>query len=548
MKINALDYFDGLGLTPRDEQKFVINEMVDNWNKYKYFILDCPTGTGKTHLAICISNAIKNAYVLTSTKLLQEQYIKSSQTVTSLKGKANYTCAYDPMFTVDAAPCLAQKNLLKQCQSASRCHYYNARDKAFDSKIFLSNYVYFMFATHCGPLSDNGKYADRKVRELIIMDEAHELENHLVGFAEIRLSKKSLAKLGVEVNDLDWQNEDEYELIIELFSRIKMLCDEYSIEIEKQLNQSASVEDDLQRLKLEFAKSINGLRNKHYILDKYLQSYKIFSERNKEDHWVFDYNRKEETFLISPITTSGLFGKYVEHASNKFVFMSATMPPASEMAKLIGCDESEIYTISTDSPFPAEKSPITVFPAVKTNYKELDNNLSLINEICSKIAGNFENEKGIIHTGNYKIANYIWERSPRRVKDRLLYKSMIGKDTNLSNEELLEMHETRKDATILLSPSMTTGVDLENDLSRFQIMVKLPFLSLADVRVKTKADLDSMWYQTQMWMTILQSAGRSTRSVDDYCQSFIIDSSFPYFYSKFKHKLPPHFTKRLIMS
>lgn len=548
MKNEALQYFTAAGMTPRDEQTFVIDEVAKNWNDYKYFILDCPTGTGKTHLAISISSTVENSYILTSTKMLQDQYLKSSPMVTSLKGKGNYTCDVEPMFTADAAPCLAQKSLLKQCQSANRCPYYNARNKAFSSHMFLTNYTYFMFATHCGPLSENGPYKDKRERSLLVMDEAHELENHLVGFAEIRITKKRLAKLGVEVNDLDWQKEDEYELTIELFSRIKRICDEYEIEINEQLNKSSGVQDDLHKLKLEFAKNINGLRNKHYALDKYLQSYKIFSARNKEDKWVFELNRKEEELVISPITTAGLFGKYVDGSAEKFIFMSATMPPAAEMAKLIGCEESEICTVSTDSPFPAEKSPITIFPAVKTSFKALDENLPFITEICTKITDSYQNEKGIIHTGNYKIANYIYKNAPDRLKKRLLYKNMLGNDADLNNQELLEMHSSRNDGTILLSPSMTTGVDLENDLSRFQLMVKLPFLSLGDIRVKTKADLDDMWYQTQMWMTILQSAGRSTRSVDDYCHSYIIDSSFPYFYGKFKNKLPDHFTKRLVMS
>ena len=92
---------------------------------------------------------------------------------------------------------------------------------------------------------------------------------------------------------------------------------------------------------------------------------------------------------------------------------------------------------------------------------------------------------------------------------------------------------------------MTTGVDLPDDLSRFQILVKLPFASLGDARVKKKSDLNPMWYRFQMWMTLMQSAGRSTRSETDHCVSYILDASFYHFWEKDKMYLPKWFNDRI---
>ena len=98
---------------------------------------------------------------------------------------------------------------------------------------------------------------------------------------------------------------------------------------------------------------------------------------------------------------------------------------------------------------------------------------------------------------------------------------------------------------MLLSPSMTTGVDLKDDLSRFQIVVKMPFSSLADPRIKKKSTINSNWYTCQMLKTLIQACGRSTRSVDDFSATYILDSSFKYWVTRYKKWLPESFLKRI---
>jgi hypothetical protein len=57
-----------------------------------------------------------------------------------------------------------------------------------------------------------------------------------------------------------------------------------------------------------------------------------------------------------------------------------------------------------------------------------------------------------------------------------------------SNQFILKKHMQSKEPTVIISPSLTTGIDLKDDLSRFQIIVKLPFMSLSDPRVKKKIE------------------------------------------------------------
>jgi len=99
---------------------------------------------------------------------------------------------------------------------------------------------------------------------------------------------------------------------------------------------------------------------------------------------------------------------------------------------------------------------------------------------------------------------------------------------------------------VLLSPSMGTGVSLDDELARFQIIIKLPFMSLGDKRVKEKMSISSNWYRNKMWQEIMQMSGRATRSDDDYCITYILDESMEYFYKMDKNKLPKWFKDRLI--
>jgi len=56
----------------------------------------------------------------------------------------------------------------------------------------------------------------------------------------------------------------------------------------------------------------------------------------------------------------------------------------------------------------------------------------------------------------------------------------------LLGEEVIKFHETSPHPTVLISPSMMEGVDLADDMSRFQILCKVPFPYLGDAAIKKR--------------------------------------------------------------
>lgn len=86
-----------------------------------------------------------------------------------------------------------------------------------------------------------------------------------------------------------------------------------------------------------------------------------------------------------------------------------------------------------------------------------------------------KNDKGIIHTTSYKQVDFIIENISPINRHRLL-----RTDPNIPREEVIAEHIHSAKPTVLISPSLYLGLDLKDDLSRFQIITKVPYPDLGD--------------------------------------------------------------------
>jgi Rad3-related DNA helicase len=168
---------------------------------------------------------------------------------------------------------------------------------------------------------------------------------------------------------------------------------------------------------------------------------------------------------------------------------------------------------------------------------EIDNTLPKLAEAVRQILAAHPNEKGIIHCHSYKIANYLM----KNVKsNRLLTHGSADRDETLSK------HISGTQPTVLLSPSMTEGVDLKDDSSRFQILCKVPYPYLGDKIVKKRMHRWPWWYPLQTAKTIVQSVGRSVRSETDHAVTYILDGDWDRFYSKNSKFFPLDFRESIV--
>ena len=89
--------------TPRKEQNDAlefIKKVHANKSDNKFYLMNLPVGTGKSHLALMISQWFLNTVsqeskvdIITPGKILQDQYDDEYESITNLKGKENYNCS-----------------------------------------------------------------------------------------------------------------------------------------------------------------------------------------------------------------------------------------------------------------------------------------------------------------------------------------------------------------------------------------------------------------------------------------------------------------------
>jgi Rad3-related DNA helicase len=93
---------------------------------------------------------------------------------------------------------------------------------------------------------------------------------------------------------------------------------------------------------------------------------------------------------------------------------------------------------------------------------------------------------------------------------------------------------------------MSFGVDLKDDLARFQIIIKAPYLPTKDIRVERMMKIDSSWYINKMLCSLIQASGRGVRTPKDYCARYILDGAIIESIIRNKNKLPRYFIERFV--
>jgi hypothetical protein len=151
-----------------------------------------------------------------------------------------------------------------------------------------------------------------------------------------------------------------------------------------------------------------------------------------------------------------------------------------------------------------------------------------------------KNQKGIIHTTSYKQLNFIKENISQTNKCRL-----IVTDPKIARDEVITEHVNNIKPTVLISPSLYLGLDLKDDLSRFQIIVKVPYPDLGDRWINEKRKKNGQWYIWQTALRLVQGYGRSIRSKDDWAKTYVLDSAFGPFVRKNKNILPNWFIQAI---
>ena len=280
--------------------------------------------------------------------------------------------------------------------------------------------------------------------------------------------------------------------------------------------------------------------SQYEILDKHICKLSRFITHYHKDNWVMNITETDvkntKKFEFKPICVGPFSEQYLFRSATKVLMMSATIMNKDAFCETLGLPVNDVAFISIPSPFPVENRPIIASPIASMSFKNIDKGLPKMAQAVKAILDAHPDEKGIIHCHSYKIAQYL----KRNIRSKRLLTH-----TSQDREKKLKIHMADPRPTVLLSPSMQEGVDLKGELSRFQILCKVPYPYLGDKLVKKRMHKWRWWYPLQTAKTIVQSVGRSVRSDTDTAVTYILDADWDRFWSRNKDIFPKGFKETL---
>ena len=504
---------------PRNSQIRLINEINFAIKKgFKYIILEAGTGIGKSAVATTIANMYEDSYILTMTKQLQEQYLDDfSDMLVEIKGRGNYKCNYKGSCDF----CIKAEYNLRRCGD---CEYNLALNKAKQSKNVLTNYDYFYYASVASPILDP--------RELLILDEAHNLERKMLMLSSSELNREYIStKFGIDIfeplmvatNSINKLKKDS-DYWIRLCNDLIKECNKRIKKIEGDANKSVQVTLD------EFESDPTKYSNFDYVekqnLEQDMKSFAAITLGLQANELIIDLPEKE-AILNNQMDISAEFKPFsvvddtqkLLDLGNVCIFLTGTLGSKDKFCEWNNINPDETYYIYEKSPFDVNKRPI--YPdfagRLSGNHGKNPNwkNKRAITKI-KEIIDKHPNEKGVIHTSSNEQA--FWIMDNLKGYDFLF---VGGENRN----QVLRQFSESKDNIILIGASVKDGVDFKGDLCRFQIMFKIPYPQLNE-QVNYRKEQDPKWYYYQAVMALMQAYGRGIRDKDDWCAMYIIDSSF----------------------
>ncbi len=478
----------------RKYQKETFNLVIDNFDKYDNIIVEAPTGFGKSVVNYLIARQFNSAWYATPQLVLLDQLdndwmINKLGGITIIKGKQNYKCLIKNV-TIDQAPCMMERNY--KCPVRYKCPWEIAKKQALSSKI--TGLSFSMLLLTAG-LEGWGK------RELLIVDEADDMESWAVDhLGSIRF------KTPVKITDMSGLTRWAYWRLNKVKAEISKLegrQSKTSIVRMKQLK-------DMKR-KLEFF---------------------LGDAVDNPNNWTF---RQRGQFIDIKVLNAGyILKKFVWWRGMKRLITSATILDAEKFSKYNGLSGKTLF-IRVPHVIPPERRPVIYIPVEKMTRDNRDEKTyKEIADTIEEIAKNHYGQNGIIHAHSYSIAKEIEKRL------KLEGFKVIVHDSKNRSKKFDQFLGSR--GAVFIAVGFGRGIDLKYDLARWQVITKIPYPDLSDIRVY------DIWMKRKQWgwaryqaeKTLIQTVGRITRAPDDFGVTYILDKSFDGLL-RYKKELPDWF-------
>lgn len=541
--MNAIKHFPP-GFTPRPQQVDMIERIDAAFDAgAKTVVVEAPTGTGKTHVGQTFARKQRDehesgTFFLSSLKTLQDQYtaLFPEPELVTLKGRNAYTCDLPEgkvmMLNADEGICRRQAvSILEECVKVpgqdpaeakkaffrgeanpahTICPYWKQLQKATQSPISLFNLQSFLFQKR---MRRFGK------RALMIVDEAHRLEDAILGFVDTRLWEGDLQKVKINVDENCRTGTDVQEWIREA-DVIK--------ELQKKIEEIKP--GDGGEVPERLRKDLDTLENLAFKIDL------LMALIPKSEQWAVSIEegklgrRKGDKCLVCrPVYASAFAGDLFFNQAERTLALSATILDHEMWARSLGLKPENVAFIKTDSPFAKEHRPVVIDYAGPMSFKRQEDTFPKMVEKVRTILLKHREERGIIHCHSFALG--------KRLVTALQNPRLVMVEEEQDKTVVIQKH-AQTPGSVLVSPGMTEGVDLKDDLARFAILPKVPFASTQDLVVSLRMQDQRGWYDWRTCLTFLQACGRTVRNDQDYATTYLVDSDFEAFMARCTKLLP----------
>lgn len=527
--------FKKLGFVPRDGQvngcNRILVEFIDN--KKTDVCLTASTGTGKSVIGVVVPEALhrilghteplKSVIGMHQNSLVQQyaDTFEGHDSVMQVKGAANYSCG---VMDSTAEHCvsstlhsMANSNELKT-KHCKKCVFNQLKKKRNSVDHLITNYSFLFVDRMLAHILDP--------RLCYVWDEAHTLNDVFTDHNAIFVSVKRLkdfindisgtivgSKLTIELMKLIAKLESNKVIDSNYFEFIETLRNAY---LSTKVYFESQMEDCVRRGDFHLFKYNGGMVKKYGNL-----ACKISDLIQYKYPHVFDLNPTVKEFTIKAVFIGKMFD--VLRNSKYNLFMSATLTEEF-MTTTMGLDPKTTAFIKLDSHFPSEnKKVMFVRPMLSLNYQSMqkkettDAITKAVNLIVKHHAEH--KESGIIFVPSFKVCDLICSSLRKSVVKIKIFEHKQGEKAM----DVVNQFKNFSGTGVLISPSIFEGIDLPEDISRFQIVTKVPYPSLADKRIKHILDTYPKVYQAVTLHKLVQCLGRSIRSETDHAMSYILD-------------------------
>lgn len=470
-------------------------------NGQKVVELNAPTAAGKSlDLFVLgkILSHIMGVRVIYTTPLvalvnqLENEPAFSSMPV--LKGKRNYFCApmteavgYD--ITAEDCPYEGWESAIEACPSCAHCEYRIAYKKFIESGFGATTLARYQMP---------GAVRDETV--ILLVDESAGLEKVLIDRATLKIPDN------INLNNLS-ENLTRY-------------YHELEVAIEKLSTQVSAEHDIAKKLALNQEKNKLGRESRKCV--------KVLAHLEKGHPYIID---KERKFRL--LDGKSEFSDMIEGLQH-VVLASGT--PTTQILT------DDYKSVVIQHPIPVERRVCYYTPVGSMNYKERTTTAPIVAEKIAALHGKF-NKKTMVHCGAYVVAQMLYNNMPATVKNICVLQDQTDREG--SKNKFL----TAKGQAIFLSVNFEEGLDLKGPEYPLNIIAKLAFENIADEFIKARNERDNYKrYNLNTAVATMQAAGRCTRSVKDYSETYILDASWQGFFNRNRRLLQPWFIASLKMT